>query len=78
MLGRSRGEQELAGIGESQAGQHEGWMGKLARFGLDFILLHLTPSPLCTGIYLSFTVHLQTHQGCPSGRHHEQSRTVCQ
>lgn len=30
-------------------------MGKLARFGLDFILLHLTP-PLCTGICLSLLI----------------------
>lgn len=75
MLGRFRVEQEQAGIGEYHAGQHEGWMGKLAHFGLDFILLHLTP-PLCTGIYLSFTVYLQSHQGCPTGRHHEQSCTV--
>lgn len=68
---RSREEQELVGVGVHQAGlvpdQHEVGVGKPSHFSLDFILVHLTPSQLCKGIYWSFITHLQAHQGCPIG-----------
>lgn len=57
------------GAGVHQAGlvlgQHKGWMGKPTHFSLDFILVHLTPSQLCKGIYWSFITHLQAHWYAP-------------